>query len=401
MLVPAAIFLATYAVLAIGRFPGLRIDRTGAALIGATLMLVTGVLTIDQAYQAVNYRTLVLLFGMMVVVANLRLSGFFKWVGAYVVQKAHGPHTLLAAVIATSGLLSALFVNDTICLIFTPLILSICRQAGVSPLPFLMALATSSNIGSTATITGNPQNMMIGTFSHLSYREFTFALAPVAAAGLFLDYASIALVYRKQLRWPDQRTEIHERVRVHRPLLIKSLTASVVMIAFFFAGADVSLVAMAAAAAILITRRVNPKKVYREIDWELLTLFAGLFVVIAAVEQSGLSRAFFEHAGVQKMHSMPYFAGVVAVLSNLVSNVPAVLLFRSFIPHLADPHTGWLVLAMASTLAGNLTVLGSIANLIVVQGARHEIEISFSEYAKVGIPLTLLSLAAGLLLLLF
>lgn len=400
MFLTLLIFLAVYAVLAIGRVPGWRIDRTGAAIIGATLMLVSGALTFEQAYLAVNYRTLLLLFGMMVVVANLRLSGFFQWVGAHAVERAHGPHALLAIVILTSGILSAVFVNDTVCLIFTPLILSICRQCRVSPLPFLIALATSSNIGSTATITGNPQNMLIGTFSHLSYREFTFALAPVALAGLALDFAMISLIYRKQLRWPSEKPAIREKVHVHRALLIKSLTASLVMIGFFFAGADISLVALAAGSAILITRRVNPKKVYREIDWELLTLFAGLFVIIAAVEEAGLPRQFFQHAGGANMHNMFYFAGIVAAVSNIVSNVPAVLLFRSFIPHLADPHKGWLVLAMASTLAGNLTLLGSIANLIVVQGARREIKISFLEYAKVGVPLTLASLAVGLLLLL-
>lgn len=397
----AIIFLLTYTALAIGTFPGTRIDRTGAALIGATFMIVFRCISLEAAYRTMNYHTLVLLFGMMVVVANLRLSGFFRWVGSRVVERAHGPHQLLAIIILSSGILSAFFVNDTVCLIFTPFILDVCRQIPCSPLPYLLALATASNIGSVATITGNPQNMIIGTFSHLSYREFSGSLAPIAAIGFVIDFMIIAWIYREEFKWPSRRNlHVNARVRVFRPLLIKSLSASLLMIAFFFVGGDVAIVALAAAAAILITRRVKPQKVYREIDWELLTLFAGLFVVIAAIENTGLSNLLFEYTGLESRNSLPYLAAVVAGISNLVSNVPAVLLFQSFIPKLPDPKTGWLVLAMASTLAGNLTLLGSIANLIVVQGARHEIKIGFWEYAKAGIPITALTILAGLIWLL-
>jgi Na+/H+ antiporter NhaD/arsenite permease-like protein len=190
------------------------------------------------------------------------------------------------------------------------------------------------------------------------------------------------------------------RIRIHRAVLIKGLIASSVMIVLFFAGADISLVALGAASFILITRRVKPQKIYGEIDWELLTLFAGLFVVIAGVEKNGLSARAFALVGVERLRSLPFLAGTVAVLSNLVSNVPAVMLFKSLIPQLPNPKTGWLVLALASTLAGNLTLLGSIANLIVAQGARNEIRITSWEYIKLGVPLTLLTMAVGLLWLL-
>lgn len=394
------IFFLVYAVLAIGSVPGFRIDRTGAALIGATLMIVGGSISFEQAYQSIDYRTLVLLFGMMVVVANLRLSGFFRLIGAKIIEHAKGPFQLLAAVIVTSGLLSAFFVNDTVCLVLTPLLLAVCNEIGCSPLPYLIALATSSNIGSVATITGNPQNMLIGTFSHLHYRDFAASLAPVAIAGLVIDFLIISLVFRSMLHWPKRESVVHPRIRIHRAILIKSVTASIVMIIFFFAGAEISIVALAAGAALLITRRVKAHKIYSEIDWELLTLFAGLFVVVGAVENSGLAHQFFVWAGEDRMKNLPYLAGIIAALSNLVSNVPAVLILKSFIPQLADPRKGWLLLAMSSTLAGNLTMLGSIANLIVVQGARHEIKIRFVDFLKVGIPLTIITILIGILFLL-
>src|SRR6476646_5288263 len=190
------IFAGTYLVLAIGRLPGFRVDRTGAAIIGASLMIATNVLTLPEAYAAINYETIILLFGMMIVVANLRLSGFFSIVSAWVVEHAHRPIWLLAGIVLVSGIFSAFFVNDTMCIVLTPLVLEITKRLGRRPIPYLLAVAMASNIGSVATITGNPQNMMIGSFSGIPYRAFTAALAPVAAIGLVLTVAVIALVYR-------------------------------------------------------------------------------------------------------------------------------------------------------------------------------------------------------------
>jgi Na+/H+ antiporter NhaD/arsenite permease-like protein len=216
------IFAATYLVLAIGRMPGLRVDRTGAAIIGAALMIATGVLTVPEAYAAINYDTIMLLFGMMIVVANLRLSGFFTVVGAWVVEHAHRPLRLLSGIVLVSGFFSAFFVNDTMCLVLTPLVLEITRRLGRNPVPYLLAVAMSANIGSVATITGNPQNMMIGSFSGIPYRAFAAALAPVAAIGLVLTVMVIALVYRSEFR-AESRIEIsHKPVRVHHALLWKS-----------------------------------------------------------------------------------------------------------------------------------------------------------------------------------
>ncbi len=396
MLTALLIFSATYLVLAIGRLPGFRIDRTGASIIGASLMIAFNVLTVEEAYRAIDYDTIILLFGMMIVVANLRLSGFFALVSTWVVDHAHRPIVLLAAVVLVAGVFSAFFVNDTMCLVLTPLVIEVTQRLRRNPMPYLLALAMAANIGSVATVTGNPQNMMIGSFSGISYRNFAAVLTPVALAGLAVVIAVIALVYRREFQ-VEEHLQIEARpVRVHRPLVLKSLTASIVMIIFFFAGWPVPKVALVAGAMLLVTRKIKPERIYREIDWSLLVLFVGLFIVVAGIEKTSLSRQLFEFATryhLERTAPMSIFAGL---LSNIVSNVPAVLVFKPLVPHLANPAHAWLTLAMSSTFAGNLTILGSVANLIVVQKARQEVRITFWDYAKAGIPVTLVTIAIGI-----
>ncbi len=394
----AAIFALTYVAVALGGLPGLRLDRTGAAIVGAAAMVAAGVVRREQAYHAIDLATLVLLFGMMLVVGQLRLSGFFRLAGVVVARRARTPHQLLLGLILVSGLLSALFVNDTICLALTPLVLEVARALGVRATPYLIALATASNIGSVATPTGNPQNMLIAARSGIAYADFVASLLPAALVGLGLAFAVISFVYRAELREPFLRAA-HPRVRVHGFLMAKSLAASAVMLGFFFAGANVSVVAITAGAALLLTRRVKTGKVLREVDWNLLALFAGLFVVTEAALASGLSERMFALLHAREAATPAALGLVAAALSNLVSNVPAVMLFVPLVPQLPDPGEAWRVLALASTFAGNLTLLGSIANLIVAEGARRECPLTFAEYLKVGVPLTLLSLFAGLLVL--
>jgi Na+/H+ antiporter NhaD/arsenite permease-like protein len=399
MLAATLIFFGTYAVIAVGRVPGLRIDRTGAAIIGASLMIGFNTLTFQEAYASINYDTIILLFGMMIVVANLRLSGFFTALSEWVVQHAHHPLALLAAIVFVSGVLSAFFVNDTMCLVLTPLVLKIVLALRRNPVPYLLAVAMAANIGSVATITGNPQNMMIGAFSGIQYREFAFALAPVAAAGLAVTFALIALIHRREFGRTERVEWARPRTRVNRVLMWKSLVASAAMIVLFFAGWPVPKVALLTGALLLITRRVKPEKIYHEIDFSLLILFIGLFIVVAGIEKTSLSSGAIAFASGYGLDRPAVLSAFAAVLSNLVSNVPAVLVFKPFIPRLADPKQAWLVLAMASTLAGNLTVLGSVANLIVVQRARRQVEISFWDYFKIGAPLTAATILIGVLLL--
>ena len=389
------IFAITYLVLAIGRVPGFRIDRTGAAIIGASFMVGFNALTLPEAYAAINFDTIILLFGMMIVVANLQLSGFFSLVAERVVEHAHSPGVLLISIVAVAGLFSAFFVNDTMCLVLTPLVLEIADTLDRNPIPYLLAVAMASNIGSVATITGNPQNMMIGSFSGIPYRQFLIVLAPVAVAGLILAALVIYIAYRSEFSASPRVRISKQPVQVDRGLMWKSIVASIAMIVMFFAGWPVPKVAIVTGAVLLITRRVDPEKVYRSIDWGLLVMFAGLFIVIAGVEKTSLENDLAALAGRLHLDNVFLLSAFSAVLSNLVSNVPAVLVFKPLVAHLADPARAWLTLAMSSTLAGNLTVLGSVANLIVIQQARHKVKIGFWRYFRVGAPLAVMTILFG------
>ncbi len=389
------IFAITYLVLAIGRLPGFRIDRTGAAIIGASFMVGVNALSLDESYRAINFDTIILLFGMMIVVANLQLSGFFALVSERVVERAHSPLLLLIAIVGVSGVFSAFFVNDTMCLVLTPLVIEIAGALRRNPVPYLLAVAMAANIGSVATITGNPQNMMIGSFSGIPYRRFLAALGPVAAVGLVLAVVVIFLSYRREFMTVEKVAVEKRMLAVDRGLMWKSIVIALAMIVMFFVGWPVPKVAIVAGAVLLITRRVQPEKVYERIDWPLLVMFSGLFIVIAGVEKTSLETQLAALAGHLHLDNTFLLSGIAAVLSNLVSNVPAVLVFKPFIGALADPKRAWLVLAMASTLAGNLTVVGSVANLIVIQQARDRVRIGFWEYARVGAPLAVLTIFLG------
>jgi Na+/H+ antiporter NhaD/arsenite permease-like protein len=396
VLAAALIFAATYLVIAMGRLPGLRLDRTGAALLGASLMVASGALSLEEAYRAIDLETLALLLGMMIVVANLRLAGFFHLANAWIARHARHPLALLAGVVLVSGGLSAFLVNDTVCVMLTPLVAEVALALRREPVPYLLAVAMASNVGSTATITGNPQNIMIGSFSHIPYRDFAAALSPVAAAGLLVVVLLLALAWRREFLSGARLVGVAPRLRWNRGLLVESLAVLLGMVAFFFLGQPPAKVALVGGALLLLTPRIKPERVYREIDWPLLLLFAGLFVVVAGLEKAVLGPEALAYAGRVRLDEPAVMAAVAAVLSNLVSNVPAVLVLKPFVQHLAAPRNAWLVLAMAATLAGNFTMLGSVANLIVVERARrHDIAIGFWAYFKVGAPLTLVTIAIG------
>jgi Na+/H+ antiporter NhaD/arsenite permease-like protein len=394
----AAIFAASYLALAIGKVPGLSIDRAGVALVGACLMVGAGALTLEDAYRAVDFDTITLLLGIMIVVAQLRLSGFFALANAWVIRRAHRPITLLAAVAAVSGVFSAFLVNDAICLVLSPLVLEVTLNLKRQPTPYLLAVAMASNVGSTATITGNPQNIMIGSFSHLPYLQFAQALAPVAFIGLVLTVLLIAAVYRSEFRTGARLETALAEPRVHQGLLIRALLATGIMIALFFAGQPPAKAAIIIGGLLLLTRRLKSERIYAEIDWSLLLMFVGLFIIVAGAQHALLTPRVIAAVGRLHLDHVPVLSAVTALLSNLVSNVPAVLVLKPFIETLPSHESAWLVVAMASTLAGNFTVLGSIANLIVVQrAASRGIHISFGDYFKVGAPLTLLTIAIGTL----
>jgi len=396
-MIPALlVFLCTYAVVALGRLPGLRLDRAGAALVGASLMVGSGALSLAEAYRAIDLNTIVLLVGMMILVANLKLAGFFALAARWVAERARHPLSLLAGVILVSGVLSAFLVNDTVCLMLTPLVAELALGLRRNAVPYLLSLAMASNIGSTATITGNPQNILIGSYSGIPYAQFAAALAPVAALGLVVLFALVVALFPREFLVRSRFEVPTARVRIYPALLIKAVVAAGGMIAAFFAGVPPAEVAIIGGALLLLTRRLKPERVYREIDWALLLLFAGLFVVVRGVEQVLLTPEVLRAAEHLALDEPAVLAITGALLSNIVSNVPAVLVLKPFVAALAHPGRAWLVLAMASTLAGNLTIVGSIANLIVVERARRQrVVIDFWAYLKLGVPVTLLTIAIG------
>ena len=392
------IFFGSYFVFALGKFPWMKIDRPGAAIIGAVLMVAFRIVGPQEALGAIDFATIVLLFSMMLVVANLRVAGFFERIAEWIIERLH-PHHLLPTVIFTSGLLSAFLVNDIVCLVMTPFVLHMARRLGLPPVPYLLAVATASNIGSAATITGNPQNMLIGSLSGISYLDFIAHLGPIAIGGLFLNWL---LLHRLCLRGNVDRVVVATVLAApefqYGRMRRKPVMVLLIVLGGFLAGVPPALMAAIGAALLLITRTVEPRRVYDEVDWGLLVFFVGLFIIVAGAERAGLTASLLQPIARWDLDRIPIFVPVTAVLSNLVSNVPAVMLLRTLVVSFPDPHSGWLVLAMASTLAGNLTITGSVANIIVVEGAAAEgVQVGFREYFRIGLPVTVATLAWGAL----
>ena len=388
------IFIASYLVFALGKFPGFKIDRPGAAIIGAVAMVAFRIVPPREALHFISFSTIVLLFAMMLIVGNLHLVGFFEWSVEFVLRRLKPAH-LLPAVVFASGVFSAFFVNDIVCLVMVPFVLAITRRVKLAPLPYLLAMATGSNVGSVATITGNPQNMPIGSFSGIAYRDFFFHLGPVALVGLFLNWAVLHWIFMRGR--PDMRpVEAIPLPAVDLSHLTKPVVVVAVVISGFVAGVPPAMMAALGAAALLITRTTEPRKLYDEVDWGLLVFFVGLFLIVGGAENAGIVARLLAFARHWNLQRLDVFTFVVVVFSNLVSNVPAVMLLKSLVPGFTNPHTAWLALAMASTLAGNLTITGSVANIIVVESAKPDVHIGFWDYIRVGLPITLLTILFGM-----
>lgn len=390
------ILVLTYGGVAVGRIPGLRLDRAGIAFLGGAAMIASGALSMDEAYHAIDWNTITLLLGMMIVVAHLKVSGAFRALGGLAIEHAHAPVLLLVVVTILTGVLSAFLVNDAICLVMAPIVVHITRAINRNPLPYLVATATASNCGSVATITGNPQNMVIGALSGIAYPAFAAALAPVAAFGLVMVICVVWAVYREEFaRDGDLHPHLY-RGHIHPGQMLKASVVCVALAIAFFAGLPPAEAALFGGAFLLLTRAIKPSRIYREIDGPILIMFAGLFVVVAGAERILLTPDVVAAVTGLGLDVVWRLSAVTAVLSNVVSNVPAVLALKPFIPALHDSQRAWLVVAMSSTLAGNFTLLGSVANLIVAEQARSAgVQISFWGYFKVGLPLTVVTLAAG------
>jgi Na+/H+ antiporter NhaD/arsenite permease-like protein len=390
------IFFGSYFVFALGKFPWMKIDRPGAAIIGAVLMVAFRIVGPGQALQSIDFSTIVLLFSMMLVVANLRVGGFFERVAEWAIERLH-PHHLLPTVVFTTGVLSAFLVNDIVCLVMTPFVVHMTQRLRLPPVPYVVAVATASNIGSVATITGNPQNMLIGSISGISYLDFIARLGPVAVAGLFVNWL---LIHRLCLRGSLDRVSVAEVLSApefqYGPMRKKPVVVLGIVLGGFLLGVPPAMMAAIGAAVLLMTRTVDPKHVYDEVDWGLLVFFVGLFIIVAGAERAGLTAALLQPIARWDLHQIAIFVPLTAALSNLVSNVPAVMLLRTLVSQFPDANSGWIMLAMASTLAGNLTITGSVANIIVVERAAAEgVPVGFRDYFRIGLPVTVATLILG------
>lgn len=403
-LIALAIFVVTYAIIAIQKIPRVHISRAAGALIGAVAMALFGVLSPQEAYSAIDLDTIVFLLGMMILVAHLEIAGFFELLELWILKRAKTQHQLLALVIASSGLLSPLFMNDTICLMFTPVLVRLVQRLKLDPVPYLLGLVLAANAGSMATLIGNPQNMLVGLRSGLSFVKFLLALGPAALLSLVIIYFAILLFFRKSLAGallerPDL-PEYHE-LAVQRGLLSVSFGTLVLFLGLLVFGTPPQWAAISCAALLLVLASNRPQRALQHVDWTLLLLFAGLFVVMRGVEATSWLDRLVSWAGpgVNASGIVSVLALVVltVVVSNLVSNVPAVLLLAPILVRVEAGSESWLVLAMASTLAGNLTIIGSAANLIVLEiASQRGVHISFWTYLKVGLPVTIATIAISM-----
>ncbi|MEO8005380.1 MAG: anion transporter [Betaproteobacteria bacterium] len=394
------VFGVVYLGMILGGLPFLQIDRTGIALLGAIALIGAGVLSLEEAWQAIQVPTLILLFAFMVVSAQLRLGGFYTWVTHKTGHLPLSPPKLLAALIAIVAALSAVFSNDVVCLAMAPILIDVCLARRLHPIPFLLALACSANVGSALTLIGNPQNMLIGERLHLSFSGYLIEAAVPVLLGLFVVWAVIVWGNRGNWALPleEEATDAvpaHDEPapRVDGWQTAKGLSVSIaVFILFLLAPAPREVIALTAAGVLMLSRKLHSRKMLGLVDWQLLVLFVGLFVVNHALDKTGLTGRFVAQAGALGVDIHQPFALFMStfVLSNIVSNVPAVMLLLPVATHeLAGP-----LLALASTLAGNLLIVGSIANIIVVDAAQARgVRIDWKRHARTGVPVTLATLA--------
>lgn len=399
ILITSIIVGITYIGIAIGHWPKLQSNRTTITLMGAALLILFKQVNFSDIGSFLDLNTLILLFSMMVINANLRLAGFFQLAGTLLLQITRQPRKFLAAEILLVGVLSAFFLNDTICLMFTPFLLDLMLALNRNPIPYLVALATAANIGSTATLTGNPQNMIIGVASGISYTHFAAAMTPIALISLVFIWLVIVRLYPNEFgRLQNYTASYRKRIPIYRPLLFKCAIIIIGLLAAFLAGVPIALAAFIAACLLLVTRRLRPEKVFAEFDWDILVFFSALFIVTGSLQVNGVTEKALTMLNLGGKWNVLNLSAVTVVLSNLVSNVPAVLLLKPLVESLPSPTAGWLTLAAGSTLAGNLTLLGSMANLIVAEVAkRRKVVISFWEYTRAGLIITLCSLVVSTL----
>lgn len=399
-LVASGIFVVTYLLIAWPRFPLLPIGRPAAALLGATVMVACSAISPADAYAAIDGNTLVLLVALMALSSYLEQAGLFARLAELASASRLSPEGLLTALVFVSGILSALLLNDTVCLFLTPVVCSVCVRRGLPFGPYLLALATSSNIGSAATLVGNPQNILIGSLGPLDFTAYARIVAPAALAGLVANAVLLQLAFRRALAGAaGARLRVQQAAGGAPSVSLLPVLVSLLVVVGYGAGLHLAFTTLTGVAALVVLSRREPRSMFEGIDWQLIVFFAGLFVVVAAFAQTGLPGAAWQlavpHLQLASARGVAWLTGYTLVGSNLFSNVPLVMLTGPLLTALGNPQRGFALLGFVSTVAGNLTLLGSVANLIVAERARQHHELGFLEYLRFGVASTLVVLAVG------
>jgi Na+/H+ antiporter NhaD/arsenite permease-like protein len=395
--VATAIFVCTYLLIAWPRMRVLPIGRPAAALLGAVAMVVAGALTPEQAYAAIDGNTLVLLVALMALSVFLEHAGLFTRLSEIASAARMGPQGLLTALVFVSGVLSAVLLNDTVCLFLTPVVCEVCVRRGLPLGPYLIALATSSNIGSAATLVGNPQNILIGSIGPLSFGQYAGVVGPAALAGLIVNALLLRLAFGRALaEAPSLRMQ---QAQPRAPVATLPLIVSAAVVLGYGAGFHLAFTTLVGVVTLIVLGRREPSELFTRIDWALITFFAALFVVVAAFANTGFPADAWNmaapHLQLDRPLGVTWFSAYTLVGSNLFSNVPLVMLTGPLLARLGHSERGFALLGFVSTVAGNLTLLGSVANLIVAERARDHHELGFFEYLRFGLLSTLVVLLVG------
>jgi Na+/H+ antiporter NhaD/arsenite permease-like protein len=398
------IFVITYLGIIFTRLPKINIDRPSAAFFGAVAMIIFGVISFEEAVMAIDFNTIALLLGMMILIAVLEIDGFFTFIAEKTITYSKSRFQLLFIIVFVTGISSAFLVNDAVVLLFTPVVIEICRSGKLNPIPYLMAEIMSSNIGSAMTITGNPQNILIGINSGIPYAYFLLHLLPVSIIGMLILVVIIRLFFRNEFKSKEKIQFLEKEFNYDFISMKFSVPIFLgVIVLFFFShilNLSIPTIALAGASLVLILGHIKPSKIIKEVDWVLLLFFAGLFIVVHGIEKVGVLDPFIAEttltnnlAGLSGIHILSLF------LSQIVSNVPFTILMLPIMKVISSKML-WLALASGSTLAGNATIIGAMANLIVIEVAKSNgIEIKFWQFMKVGIVVTLITLVLSVLIL--
>ncbi|WP_400226610.1 ArsB/NhaD family transporter [Methanomethylophilus alvi] len=396
-------FVLTYSLIAVRKVNGRRIRTWTAAVLGGVLMLLLGVVTPSEAWDYINFEVILQLAGMMMLTASLQYCGFFEIVVDFLMRRFDGRRRFLSGVMAITACLSAVMLNDAVVLIFTPIVLRCCQRMRADPVPYMVGVFVSANIGSAATVVGNPQNALVASMAGIGFLDYSIRVIPLTVICMAVAMLMMRRMYGGRLDTDDASLSgetFHTR-EVDKYRLCAVLAVTVTALVLFALSVPLGLriyqIALAAGAVSLIIVLTDSMRaggyVIRHVDWSILLFFTGLFVVIAGAVSSGLLDSMSELFGMGdgNVPSIGVLSGFSTVLANLVSNVPSVMLIGQLLPE--GDMILWITLAVTSTFAGNLTLIGAAANIIVEdEGEKHGIRMDFFRYLRVGIPIAVITI---------